>query len=1006
MRIKLVIKKAIFIFLLLLIGATTFSQLAYTFERLNTESGLPTNTIKGLQFDEKNRFLWIATESGIVRYNGHNVQSFGDQEEKSILNNRVVYFTISDNGTLFGKFVDATSFSIKENDVAIGKNTIINNSLNEYIENKYNLNLSKLKTTQKSSDFKTFKINNEIISINDWYLTRFNNKSVDTLTYFDYDVQGFQMGDRLYLIDEINTLSEIIINNSSKATSKILIKKIDYLDKYLRNAGDVNVYQDRPKDDVFIIVGDKLYRLILKDNEFNFELLLNNLPSNEYYKFVQFDKATQTIFIGTDNRGVLVYRPKYFKRVLPNNTLLKTSTSTYAQVILKNGNIQVNDGPIFGSAKFTSPIIFDKKSETTTLISSKNVLYFTNEDGIVEFDLLNNKVINKSKDFTRRNVFTEVNNTIYAINGRGVIKKNILNQWVDILKFNWVPTGFMIFDIKQENAQELLVATTDGMYKYNIEKNTFKILYRDKAKVNFRSIFKMDEYFLFGTYGGGVYMYKKGVIKKIPFDPKSYLKFAHCFIEDDEHNIWATTNKGLFRSPKQSLKDFWNFGPGKIAFRYFGKLDGIDVLEMNGGCSPCAIKLPNGDFSIPGIDGLIQFNPNDLNKLNYLNIKPNVYLDKIIIDNQVTSIETFSQPLSRKTKSIDFYLGISGMLSEENVIVEYKFGLNELWKRIAIKNPIIHIDKTSFGQNELYLRWRNTASSEFGSMEYPFYVNYPNAVHPLMLIAYGLIIILLIYFYIRIKTAILHKRQKELELEVNAKTKSLLSLNKYLTARNQAKEQVLAIMNHDVLTPLKYLHMTASSINEKIEDVDLKKSIQQIATTSKELEYLTRNMLNWVKFDNTNKLLKSQDVDLHKLIHDLIDFITPFIGEKEIRIENKIPFNSNKKNWPDALRVLLYNFLMNAIKSTEHGVITISIENRLNSYTINVQDTGVGMSPSMARYLITGKSKDEVEYLPKYKKGNGVGYQIIRNIVKLMKAKLDIDSKENIGTRVSISFSN
>ena len=514
MRIKLVIKKALFIFLLLLIGASSFSQLAYTFERLNTESGLPTNTIKGLQFDEKNRFLWIATESGIVRYNGHNIQSFGDQEEKSILNNRVVYFTISDNGTLFGKFVDATSFSIKENDVAIGKNTIINNSLNEYIENKYNLNLSKLNTIQKSSDFKTYQINNEIISINDWYLTRFKNKSVDTLTYFDNDVQGFQIGNRLYFIDERKILSEIIIYNSSRDTSKILIKKIDYLDKYIRNAGDVNIYQDRPKDDVFIIAGDKLYRLIIKNNEFNFELLLNNLPSNEYYKFVQFDKATQTIFIGTDNRGVLVYRPKYFKRVLPNNTLLKTSTSTYAQVLLKNGNIQVNDGPIFGSAKFTSPIIFDKKSETTTLISSKNVLYFTNEDGIVEFDLLNNKVINKSKEFTRRNVFVEVNNTIYAINGRGVIKKNKLNQWVDILKFNWVPTGFMIFDIKQENAQELLVATTDGIYKYHIVNNTFKFLYRDKAKVNFRSIFKMDEYFLFGTYGGGVYIYKQGAIKK------------------------------------------------------------------------------------------------------------------------------------------------------------------------------------------------------------------------------------------------------------------------------------------------------------------------------------------------------------------------------------------------------------------------------------------------------------------------------------------------------------
>ena len=275
-----------------------------------------------------------------------------------------------------------------------------------------------------------------------------------------------------------------------------------------------------------------------------------------------------------------------------------------------------------------------------------------------------------------------------------------------------------------------------------------------------------------------------------------------------------------------------------------------------------------------------------------------------------------------------------------------------------------------------------------------------------MILLYLLIIILLIYLYVRIKTAIFQKRQKELEVEVNDKTKSLLSLNKYLTERNQAKEQVLAIMNHDVLTPLKYLHMTANSINEKIVDIDLKKSIQQIATTSKELEYLTRNMLNWVKYDNTNKLLKSQEVDLHKLIHELIDFITPFLGSKVVILENKIPKDTIINNWPEALRVLMYNILMNAIKSTEHGVITISIDESKTGYTINITDTGVGMSTSMARYLITGKSKDEVEHLPKYKKGNGVGFQIIRNIIKLMKAKLEIDSKENVGTTVSISFLN
>jgi len=123
-------------------------------------------------------------------------------------------------------------------------------------------------------------------------------------------------------------------------------------------------------------------------------------------------------------------------------------------------------------------------------------------------------------------------------------------------------------------------------------------------------------------------------------------------------------------------------------------------------------------------------------------------------------------------------------------------------------------------------------------------------------------------------------------------------------------------------------------------------------------------------------------------------------------LENKIPNDTIINNWPEALRVLMYNILMNAIKSTEKGFISISIEDNKSGYIIKVQDTGVGMSASMAKYLVTGKSKDEVEHLPKYKKGNGVGFQIIRNIIKLMKAKLDIDSKENVGTSVSISFSN
>jgi ligand-binding sensor domain-containing protein len=79
MYIKLATKyfiRSIILGLFLICFSTTEAQLQYNFERINTDNGLPTNAIKGLQFDEKNRFLWIATESGIVRYNGHDIQSF------------------------------------------------------------------------------------------------------------------------------------------------------------------------------------------------------------------------------------------------------------------------------------------------------------------------------------------------------------------------------------------------------------------------------------------------------------------------------------------------------------------------------------------------------------------------------------------------------------------------------------------------------------------------------------------------------------------------------------------------------------------------------------------------------------------------------------------------------------------------------------------------------------------------------------------------------------------
>jgi signal transduction histidine kinase len=199
-----------------------------------------------------------------------------------------------------------------------------------------------------------------------------------------------------------------------------------------------------------------------------------------------------------------------------------------------------------------------------------------------------------------------------------------------------------------------------------------------------------------------------------------------------------------------------------------------------------------------------------------------------------------------------------------------------------------------------------------------------------------------------------------LEIEVAVKTASLNNLNDYLLKRNQAKDHVIAIMNHDILTPLKYLHITAKNIADVSNEANVKSSIKQIAKTSKDLEYLTSNMLNWVKFDNIEALPNKQSVDLFLLVNDLVEFVEPFKHNNNVQIINNIPDGLIILNWADSLRVLLYNIIINAIHSTNEGSINISYKVLENGYKIIINDTGVGMNESMIQYLIKGKSKDEV----------------------------------------------
>src|ERR1700743_2668204 len=92
-----------------LLGCCLFlkGQSVYQVQRFSTDNGLPSNGIKGLQWDERTGFLWIATESGVARYNGADFRVFNRANSPEMFSERMLFFLRTRDGRIYTS--DATA---------------------------------------------------------------------------------------------------------------------------------------------------------------------------------------------------------------------------------------------------------------------------------------------------------------------------------------------------------------------------------------------------------------------------------------------------------------------------------------------------------------------------------------------------------------------------------------------------------------------------------------------------------------------------------------------------------------------------------------------------------------------------------------------------------------------------------------------------------------------------------------------------------------------------------
>ena len=125
--------------------------------------------------------------------------------------------------------------------------------------------------------------------------------------------------------------------------------------------------------------------------------------------------------------------------------------------------------------------------------------------------------------------------------------------------------------------------------------------------------------------------------------------------------------------------------------------------------------------------------------------------------------------------------------------------------------------------------------------------------------------------------------------------------------------------------------------------------------------------------------------------------------QKKLLLENLVDDTFEVHQYYEPLKILVYNLLTNAIHFTEKGTITVSAKRNNGMVTVLVKDEGIGMSEEQVQRLmeehvvITSANVD-------IRKGHGLGYLIIKDLLKTMNATMNIESKKGVGATVSITM--
>ena len=1036
-------------------------QSDYLFYKLTNSEGLSHNTVHDIVQDSCG-LIWISTKEGLNKYDSYTFKKYFSHDYTDLSSDHISKLAVTEDNTLFvgttsgmakynrmkdtfrqllweGKRLPGilSLYEASDSTLIIGtvrglfryylKKDIIIKHIS--LQNEPITAISQLDngTILVANNSGFYELNNDGIILK--HLNSGNTSSLTTnmISQLYKDKKGNiwigTVDKGLFLYDkETFTFYSIVLSDKAYAGSEFIrVIKEDQLGKlWIGTEAGLFIYDKEKNSSVHVV--------------HSLEGSVYNLNDNAIYAL--YLSRENIMWIGTYFGGINyteLENKSFFHHIYPGNDQNDLKGKAVSQIIKDSQGIiwiATEDGGVCTFDPETKRILEYFEYKTSKGLSSNNIhSLLEDREGKIWFGhYLTGIDIYNPSDHTFRNVYPS------PMHKDNMFYNSIFSLYEDSKENIWVGTrsNVKIYDHKQGKFLFFKPEKISNTFIYNIEEDRegkiwFSTRWRgiisyDPGKdslrfyrmgtVNARGLSsrqvvasKVDSKgrIWFGTVGGGVNLYipEKDSFEIISTAEGLANNTVYGILEDDDHNLWFSTNAGLTKynpenaelinyTDKDGLaqKQF-NFGSyfkdNKTGLLYFGSIDGLtyfDPENISGNSIPVDVFLT--DFKI--------FN-------NSVKIG-----EKSILKQHINYTQQIELKYSQKVFTIDF-VAVNYKSLGNNHFYYYLDGFDKDWIDARNRTSVSYTNILP-GNYTLYIKAENGKSDvNISVKKLNIKVLRPWWFSNIALLIYVLTIIYVLLLIRRI----IWKREKE---------RSALKIEK-LEKENikQLSEQRInffTYISHEFKTPLSIIIASVDELMEQsVQYNKLSLQFDRIRRSSKRLSFLIGQLLDFRVIESKHAKMYLQKGDVVGFIRDTCMAFSPIFSQKAIRFE----FLTKRESYiclfdPDKIEKIITNLISNAIKhNSADGEIEIKCDVSIKEN--DIQDSGNDIL--QVKISNTGKvlSKEELEsaFYLFHKKDSGyrnfstgIGLTLVKSLVDYLGGSMEAQSNAEEGTQFNIEI--